>query len=906
MNPGTTISHYRIVGQLGRGGMGVVYKAEDTKLDRTVALKLLPPHALASEDDRARFYREARAAAALNHPNIAHVYEIDEVPVSSYTVVPAQAETSSGVAGASAETHPFIAMEYIDGETLADRIAKGPLPLKDAISTAMQIAEGLKAAHDKDIVHRDIKSGNVMLTSARVPKILDFGLAKTAASTKLTQMGSTLGTVAYMSPEQARGEEVDSRSDLWSLGVILYEMITGLMPFRGDYEQAVVYGILNGEPEPLTGLRTGVPMEVETLVGKLLRKDPRHRYQTAADLIADLDSIDAGSQTTSRATMAPAPQIVEPRRRVDLRIVGAFLAGIILTGLIAWVLLPGREGSEDVVLRLEALIPADAELSSVDISPDGKTLVFSTASLASDNVYVRDMASGQTRLIAGTAGTWVAKLSHDGNSILLTKQLTVERTSIRMGAPLLVVEAEEGTPRANWGPEGWAVYEDQQAIWKVSLNTGEASPLTRRDSLASETDHDWPIMLPDGKTLMATVEYQDGSSALGFWDFESGERKATLRNGGYRAQYVRSGHLVYVLNAATNPGDLVAVPFDLGSLEQTGTIIPVATNVSASTLTISDNGTLVYRQGRMGTVTGFPAAKLVVATFPGNQSPLSFPPAVYTSLELSPDGSKAVTAILDPDLSDNNGNGADVFVLDLVTERSTRLTLDASGHGPSWHPSGDSVYYVDSSGRDIGRFRTMVRAADGSGKAREVFTSTLGIWDLDISPDGTMAVYVVGSSLYGSTGLELRSLVSGEITRLTERRNANRRNPMFSWDNSRIAYEEDSQVYVQDVYGTGLPRNFSTGLAWHPVWGRESDDIYFFCCEGSLYKAAFGRTRASVDLMMQLALIRDTYDVFPDGERALMTSPALGAGLEQERREGAQADSTETLVFTVNWFRELE
>jgi serine/threonine protein kinase len=227
MNPGTIISHYRVVGQLGQGGMGIVYKAEDTKLDRTVALKLLPPHALASEDDRARFYREARAAAALNHPNIAHVYEIDE----------------SDVEGEG--KRPFIAMEYIDGESLAERIAKGPLPLQDAISIAAQVADGLKAAHEKDIVHRDVKSGNIMLTSAGVPKILDFGLAKTAASTKLTQMGSTLGTVAYMSPEQARGEEVDRRSDVWSLGVILYEMVSGRMPFLGDYEQATIYGILN-------------------------------------------------------------------------------------------------------------------------------------------------------------------------------------------------------------------------------------------------------------------------------------------------------------------------------------------------------------------------------------------------------------------------------------------------------------------------------------------------------------------------------------------------------------------------------------------------------------------------------------------------------------------------------------
>ncbi|MDX1430670.1 MAG: serine/threonine-protein kinase, partial [Rhodothermales bacterium] len=295
MTPGTTISHYRIVDQLGRGGMGIVYKAEDTKLDRTVALKLLPPHALVSDDDRARFYREARAAAALNHANIAHIYEIDE----SF-VVPAQAGTSPGSAHppADAEKRPFIAMEYIDGETLSEVIQRGPLPLKDAVNYASQIAEGLKIAHEANIVHRDIKSGNVMLTSKGVVKILDFGLAKTAASTKLTQMGSTLGTVAYMSPEQAKGEEVDRRSDIWSTGVILYEMITGRMPFPGDYEQAIVYGILNEDPESMTALRAGVPMALDGIMAKLLAKDPEVRYQHIDELPADLKAIDLGSVMT--------------------------------------------------------------------------------------------------------------------------------------------------------------------------------------------------------------------------------------------------------------------------------------------------------------------------------------------------------------------------------------------------------------------------------------------------------------------------------------------------------------------------------------------------------------------------------------------------------------------------------
>ena len=241
---GKSLSHYQIEAELGRGGMGIVYRATDTKLDRQVAIKVLPSSALSSEDDRARFYREAKAAAQLHHAHIASVFEIDEA-------VPEGSKDD--------DLRPFIAMELIEGDSLDARIQKGPLSLEEAVRIGSEIASALEAAHEKDIVHRDIKAANVMLTSKGAAKVLDFGLAQTAASTKLTRMGSTLGTVAYMSPEQARGEQVDARTDLWSLGAVLYEMIAGRPAFPGDYEQAVVYEILNQDPEPLTA----VPLDAE-------------------------------------------------------------------------------------------------------------------------------------------------------------------------------------------------------------------------------------------------------------------------------------------------------------------------------------------------------------------------------------------------------------------------------------------------------------------------------------------------------------------------------------------------------------------------------------------------------------------------------------------------------------------
>ncbi|MFQ6115092.1 MAG: protein kinase, partial [bacterium] len=287
---GKTISHYKILEKLGEGGMGVVYKAEDSKLKRTVALKFLTPLALGSEEEKARFVHEAQVAAVLDHPNICTVYEIDE-----------------------AEGQTFIAMAHIAGQSLKEKTKSCPIKLDEALDIAIQVAEGLQEAHEKGIVHRDIKSANIMVTPKGQAKIMDFGLAKLAGRTKITKTGMTMSTVAYMSPEQTYGQQVDHRTDIWALGVVLYEMGTGQLPFRGDYEQAVVYSVLHEEPEPMTSLRTGVPVEMERIVNKALAKSPDERYQHVDEMLVDLKMLRKELQSVTSAAKSvvtpPGPSV---------------------------------------------------------------------------------------------------------------------------------------------------------------------------------------------------------------------------------------------------------------------------------------------------------------------------------------------------------------------------------------------------------------------------------------------------------------------------------------------------------------------------------------------------------------------------------------------------------------------
>jgi len=343
---GKTISHYKILEKLGSGGMGIVYKAQDLKLDRFVALKFLPQHLTSSEEEKQRFIHEAKAASSLDHNNICAIHEIDETK-------PAPGEPGDG--------QLFISMAYYEGVTLDKKIKDKPLPIEEAIDTSIQIAQGLAKAHEKDIVHRDIKPANIMLTKESVVKVLDFGLAKLSTKTKLTKEGTTLGTIAYMSPEQTRGETVDHKSDIWSLGVILYEIITGQLPFKGDYDQAVIYGITNEQPESITGLRTGVSLELERIVNRCISKDPADRYQHTDDLLSELNKLKKESELKTIPTQTAAH-----KNRIKSVLLPAAIVSFVMLIIIVYLLIPPDEKSASGWENSIAVLPFE----NISADPD--------------------------------------------------------------------------------------------------------------------------------------------------------------------------------------------------------------------------------------------------------------------------------------------------------------------------------------------------------------------------------------------------------------------------------------------------------------------------------------------------------------------------------------------------------
>jgi serine/threonine-protein kinase len=709
-----TISHYKILEKLGEGGMGVVYKAEDMNLRRTVALKFLSPQAFIGDEEKARFVHEAQTAASLNHSSICHVYEIDE-----------------------SDGQTFIAMEYVDGKSLKAKIESGPLKLHESVDIAIKMAEGLLEAHAKGIIHRDIKPANVMITHEGQPKITDFGLAKSAKRTMLTKTGTTLGTVAYMSPEQTRGEGVDHRTDIWSLGAVIYEMVTGQRAFKGDYEQAVVYSILNQQPEPMTALRTGVPMEMERIVTKAMAKDPADRYQHVDEMPVDLRALKAGLvgiSTASAAGAATAPTGPPAlRRRGTVLALGGLIVGAVISALAVWGLMRERPVKLQSVTRFAVTLPWDQELARnappIAISPDGKFLAYVAHSGGGyPQLYLRPLDRLEAVVVPGTERAADPFFSPDGRWVGFFAEGKLKKVAVAGGVPMTISDALYAGTGASWGPDDTVVFPvtESSGLVRVPASGGAPEALTAPDLELGEVCHRRPHVLPEGNGVLFTKLTAEGSS-LTVLNLKTGELR-TLLSDVAEAIYLRTGHLI-----CAGAGALRAVPFDPLRLEITGSTTPVLDRIHSSTFyglkltyfAISQTGTIVY-------VPSFEANTenaLVWVDRSGKAAPLSEDWASVRYPRFSPDGAHiAVTEVM-------SGARADIDIWIYGIERGTRTRLTAEGNNilPVWTPDGQRVTFGSNRSGPISLFW---KAADGSGEAQLLLDREYSQFPESWSPDG--------------------------------------------------------------------------------------------------------------------------------------------------------------------------